>query len=400
MLRIIRGASEEQFIMIFFIITVSVGTFSAQTARTINKNNDHRIRYLAGADLMFQELWRVNRPMPGSPEPVVFFEPDYMRFTQFDQVESQTQVKIQEANIRTSALGNLQATMMAVETDTFGNTIWFRRDLLGVHINHFLNVLANHPEGVLLSECLRGAGFRVGDGITFTGENGDTARCVVMGFVTHWPAYNPAEGHPLIVANLGYLQTVWGVQPYQIWMRTNTESNHFLGNFVFENRLQLTNHRDADALVAQSRSAPVLQGINGILTVVFIINLIICFAGFLIYWILSVHSRVLQFGIFRALGMRMRSVISLLIYEQLFITFTAIALGAAVGEIAARLYVPLILTSYTAADRAIPLTPVREAADYANLYLVTGVMIFLGLIILAVYVSRIKITQALKLGED
>ena len=61
---------------------------------------------------------------------------------------------------------------------------------------------------------------------------------------------------------------------------------------------------------------------------------------------------------------------------------------------------PLIQISYTAADQVIPLMIVTEARDYANLYAVVGIMITLCLVILAGYISRIKIAQALKLGED
>jgi putative ABC transport system permease protein len=96
----------------------------------------------------------------------------------------------------------------------------------------------------------------------------------------------------------------------------------------------------------------------------------------------------------------MRGLVGLLVSEQILITFTAIALGVAVGEAAARLYVPLIQISYTAAERVIPLIQVREMRDYANMYGVIGIMVALCLSVLAGFVLKIKIAQALKLGED
>lgn len=399
LLKIIRGVREEQFIMIFLIFTLSVGTFSVQAARTINANNDDYIRYQTGADIVFQEFWRSSRPMPGNPGPTVFFEPDFTRFTYFPEAESVTQVKGQAAVVRTNH-EMINATLMAIETDRFGNTVWFRHDLLGAHINHFLNALASRADGVLLSEGFRDRGYRLWDTITFTGENNDTARGVVMGFVSRWPGFNPLEQDLLIVANLGYLQTLWGVQPYQVWMRTNTDYNGFFYDFAVQNRLWLLGLADADAQVTQSRNAPVLQGINGVLTVVFLVSLCICFAGFLIYWILSVRARVLQFGVFRALGMRMRSLVGLLVYEQCLITFTSIVLGIIIGEITARLFVPLVLLSYTAGELILPPVITNQTADYINMYIASGTMIVLCLVVLTVYVSRLNITQVLKLGED
>ena len=411
LIKVIRSAGEEQFIMIFLLFTLSVGTFSAQAARTINLNSDHQIKYVSGADLVFREHWRSQTPMGGQ---TIFFEPDFQRFTNFEEVEALTRVQSQNVNVLQAggmrAMDNVQ--LMGIETDSFGDTAWFRGDLLRTHINHFLNALASHPDGLLLSYNFRSMhGAQVGDTIHFADELGNFTRGTIVGFVEHWPGFVPVsrvyfEGQTLevysslIIANLGYLQMEIGVQPYYVWMRTNTESNTFFTNFAAENRLNIISFSDANAAVIASRSDPILQGTNGVLTVGFIVTLLICFTGFLIYWILSIRSRVLQFGIFRAMGMSMRSLLGLLINEQLFITFTAIALGALVGEISAWLFVPLIQLSYSSADQIIPLLIVTQAQDYINLYTVVGTMILICLAILGWYISKIKIAQALKLGED
>jgi putative ABC transport system permease protein len=421
--KVIRSAGEEQFIMIFLLFTLAIGTFSAQAARTVNRNNDHQIRYLAGADLTFEEAWRTTGrnlgedrlpTATGAPEQYFFIEPDFERFTHFEEVDALTRVQFENVNVR--AIGDMDAMtdvqLMAIETDTFGQTIWFRDDLLRTHINHFLNVLASRPDGVLLSSNFRTVGgVEIGNTIAFTDRFGNLTRGTVMGFVDHWPGFSPVQRvdidsqvveiqNSLIIANLGFIQSEWSVRPYQVWMRTNTETNRFFYDFAVENRLRIPLFTDAKADVIASRSDPILQGTNGVLTVGFIVTLLICFTGFLIYWILSIRARVLQFGIFRAMGMSMRSLIGLLINEQLFITFTAIGLGALVGEISARLFVPLIQMSYSAADQAIPLLIVTEARDYVNLYTVVGTMIVICLVVLGGYISKIKIAQALKLGED
>ena len=424
LVKVMRSAGEEQFIMIFLLFTLSIGAFSAHAARTINLNNDHQIKYLAGADITFLERWQWEGPGMFGPDgppvdpritQIVYFEPDFGRFTEFEEVDAITRVQRQDVSIRRVGaspifMDNVQ--LMAIETDTFGQTIWFRDDLLRAHINHFLNALATRADGILLSDNFRtDLDVRIGDTIPFTDQNGNTARGVVMGFVDLWPTFVPIQrveiygqtvelSQSLIIANIGYLQTVWGTHPYHIWMRTNTESNSFFNHFANENRLQIIEFTDANAQLVESRSNPILQGTNGVLTVNFIVTLLVCFTGFLIYWILSLRSRVLQFGIFRAMGMSMRSLIGLLVSEQIFITFTAILLGAVVGEISARLFIPLIQMSYTAADQVIPLMVVTEVRDYVNLYSVVGFMIVVCLAVLGWYISKIKIAHALKLGED
>ncbi|MCL2527004.1 MAG: ABC transporter permease [Defluviitaleaceae bacterium] len=435
LLRVVRSFGEEQFIMIFLVITLSMGIFSAHGARTINTNSDHHIMYMTGADLVFQETWRSNIPqLSGAflaemewnpPERVIYNEPEFGRFTGLAEVEAIT--RVQHFNIdltlrnRASRVDNMQ--LMAIESDTFGDTVWFRQDFLPIHINHFLNALAQTPNGVLLSYNFKSQmDYQVGDTVMVRyhyrpdlarlREYVFTAELTVVGFVELWPGYSPvgmgtlATGevaqvsHHLAIANLGYLHTQWGLFPYQVWMRTNTDTNNFFLDVHQDNNLQLTRFYDSKGAIIESRSDPILQGINGVLTMGFVVTMIICFAGFLIYWLLSIRGRVLQFGVFRAMGMSMGRIVGLLINEQVLITLMAIAIGALVGEVTARLFVPLIQVSHTATEQVIPLVVVRYPRDYLHLYGVIGAMVLVCLIILGIYVKRINITQALKLGED
>jgi len=144
----------------------------------------------------------------------------------------------------------------------------------------------------------------------------------------------------------------------------------------------------------------VLQGTNGILTVGFMVVLLLCSVGFLIYWILSIQSRSLLFGIFRAMGMSMREVFTMLINEQVFISGLSIAVGALVGHLTAMLYMPLIQLGYAASDNAIPLEVISSSTDQLRLLSVVGAVMLLCMMILGMLISHMKVTQALKLGED
>ncbi|MCL2202359.1 MAG: ABC transporter permease [Defluviitaleaceae bacterium] len=423
LLKVIRSAGEEQFIMIFLVFTLAVGIFSAQAARTLNLNYEHEIRYVTGADIVFQEQWLDNtfinengvRSLPVGASHV-YREPSFGRFTHFQEVASLT--PILRSNTEAVSRGvTKQTQFMGIETNTFGETVWFRDDLLQVHLNHYLNTLALHPNGVLLSANFREYGLEIGDNFRVTSPQHPlrppvSLPLVIVGFFEHWPGfpqvelrrlgtgYYIAEARFLAVANLPQVSNVWGLLPYQVWMRTYASSGSFFYEFVNENRLSLSMLHSVPSALIEMRTSPMVQGTNGVLTVNFLITLLICFSGFLIYWILSIRSRVLQFGIFRAMGMSMGGIVRLLINEQIFITLTALGIGAVVGEVAARHFVPLIQLSYAAAQRPIPLLIVVEMRDYINLYAVMGVMIVLCLGVLLALVTRMKVAQILKLGED
>ena len=152
--------------------------------------------------------------------------------------------------------------------------------------------------------------------------------------------------------------------------------------------------------MVEKKNDPILQGTNGILTVGFIVVLLLCSVGFLIFWILSIQSRSLLFGIFRAMGMTMREVFTMLINEQVFISGVSIAVGALVGHLTSQLYMPLIQLAYAASDNALPLELISQSTDSIRLFAVIGMVMLVCMVILGVLISRMKIAQALKLGED
>ncbi len=157
---------------------------------------------------------------------------------------------------------------------------------------------------------------------------------------------------------------------------------------------------DTNAEIIDLKNDPIFQATNGILTVGFIVVLTLCSVGFLIYWILSIRSRQLQFGIFRAMGMTMGEILGMLGNEQIFLSLSSIIAGALVGKLAAKLYVPLIQMAYSADSQLIPLEVVSRQSDAMQLYLVVGIVMVVCMVVLGQLIRKIKIAQALKLGED
>ena len=86
--------------------------------------------------------------------------------------------------------------------------------------------------------------------------------------------------------------------------------------------------------------------------------------GFLIYWIISIRSRTLQFGVLRAMGVTFREVISTLGWEQLLVSLVSIAMGFVIGGIASDMFVPMFRTMYDAADQVPPFRVQGDPGDY------------------------------------
>ena len=52
-----RGGGKDQFLMLFIILSISIGVFNADMARTLNDNTEEQIRYAVGADVVIRERW-------------------------------------------------------------------------------------------------------------------------------------------------------------------------------------------------------------------------------------------------------------------------------------------------------------------------------------------------------
>lgn len=414
-LKVLRQRANQDFIMIFLVMTIALGVFSAQTARTINDSAEENTRYITGADVVLRERWESNADQvaENSSLDLIYYEPDYGVYQTMEGAASVCKVYT-DSNISCSVPGGtLKKTyLMAIDTDDFGRTVWFEDELLPHHINEYLNAMAQNARAVLVSTNFRDEyGLKLGDVLSYWNADGDSTRGIIYGFVDYWPGYAPftyekgsdgvyreTENH-LIVANLSQVQDVTGTRPYSVWVRTE-DGAQFLYDYAESSGTRYSVFEDVDAQLVEMKNDPMLKSLNGVLTVGFIVALTLCFIGFLMYWILSIRQRTLQFGIYRAMGMRMREIFTMLLNEQLCVSVLSVAVGAVVGQLAAMLYMPLIQIAYASSDSYLPLRTSVNVSDTLRLLLIVAVMFVLCMAILFTIIKRMKIAQALKLGED
>lgn len=414
-LKVLRQRANQDFIMIFLVMTIALGVFNAQTARTINDSAEENTRYVTGADVVLREKWESNADQVAENPSLdlIYYEPDYGVYQTMEGAASVCKV-FTDANVSCSVPGGTlkKTLLMAIDTDAFGRTAWFDASLLPHHINEYLNAMAQNARAVLVSANFRDEyGLKLGDVINYWNTDSESTRGIIYGFVDYWPGYAPftheksadgvyreTENH-LIVANLSQVQDVMGVRPYSVWVRAK-DGAQFLYDYAETSGTRYAVFEDVDAKIVEMKNDPMIKSLNGVLTVGFIVALALCFIGFLMYWILSIRQRTLQFGIYRAMGMRMREILTMLLNEQLCISVLSIAVGAAVGHLAAKLYMPLIQIAYASSDSYLPLRTSVDVSDTLRLLVIVAVMLIVCMAILFTIIRRMKIAQALKLGED
>ena len=225
--------------------------------------------------------------------------------------------------------------------------------------------------------------------------------------VDYWPSINPYEKNSqgeyrdFVIMNYDYVNIQTKLEPYEVWMKLEDGATvEDFYNSISDSDIVAIRLDVASQLITSSKTDAMLQGVNGALTLGFITIMALCFIGFIIYWILSIKGRTLQFGILRAMGMSFREIIAMIIYEQVLVSGVSIFLSIIIGGVASDLFVPLFQVLYNATDQVPPFVVISQRSDYIKLYCIVLVMLLVGFVVIARLIKSININKALKLGED
>lgn len=175
--------------------------------------------------------------------------------------------------------------------------------------------------------------------------------------------------------------------------------HRFLLSVDGRNEVSVKSYTDRDRDLANVSIDPLLQGTNGVLTMSFIVTMILCAAGYLIYWIMSIRSRELMFGILRACGMHKEEIFHMLIVEQIFREQFPYLPGLESENCICNVYVHIsgcLCGSRSSASGKM----VTNSGDLAQLYGVTATVMIICLGVLTILVLKMNIAKALKLGEE
>ena len=148
------------------------------------------------------------------------------------------------------------------------------------------------------------------------------------------------------------------------------------------------------------RLDPQRTGLFGVLSIGFAVAALLTVLGFFLYSFLSFERRLLQMGILRAMGLTVRQLFGLLMFEQIYLIVLGVAVGTALGVYAGKLFIPFFQIS-TGFQNAIPPFIVETAwNDVVRIYVILGVMLAVGLGSTAVLIARMKLYRTVKLGEE
>ncbi len=203
------------------------------------------------------------------------------------------------------------------------------------------------------------------------------------------------------MANADYLFEQEGdLFPYEVWLdvKPGTTPEQIRAG-IDELDLPSIISEDAPSTIRIAQNRPERQGLYGLLSVGFLASALLTGLGFLFYSQISFQRRFVELGMLRAIGLAVRQMAVLLLWEQILIIGIGIVTGTAIGVFVSRYFIPFLQVR----GGEHPQTPafvVRIAWEQVQLiYLIFAVLLGLALAAVIALLLRMKIFQAVKLGE-
>jgi putative ABC transport system permease protein len=303
--------------------------------------------------------------------------------------------------------GNIQveARFMAIDRLDFPLTAWFRNDYARESLGGLMNRLARFPDGILVSqEFLDQHSLNIGDRISLLVIPDFGVRIrepfTIVGVYTYFPT---AESEPVVlVGNMEYIISFFGItMPHRIWLRLTPDADaEAVVASVSTTGIDAIEVHTAAEILGSEQARMERVGVFGTLTVSFLAATLMAGLGLLTYSYASLHERLYQFSVLRAVGLRRREIIGQVGLEYIVLTAYGALAGVACGILAAYLFVPFFRISVGQGAPLPPLIPIIAQNEIAPLAIVFSiVMILLELVIISsAFFTRLF--EALRMGHQ
>jgi putative ABC transport system permease protein len=151
--------------------------------------------------------------------------------------------------------------------------------------------------------------------------------------------------------------------------------------------------------ILNEQRQPQRQGLFGLLSVGFVAAAILTVLGFLLYALFSFRRRFIELGILRAIGLSTSQMTVLLAAELAFLILVGMAAGTGLGVWVSSWFIPYLQVGAEAASRVPPFEVQIAWFAIFRIYILFGLLFLGALSGLTALLVRMKIFQAVKLGE-
>ena len=401
--------------LILLILTLSLSAYTASLAKTLDTHLHDQIYYQVGADMDFYDLGE-STDQSSSPYAVFMVDDDeeegprwlffpVSEYLKVPGVRGAARVGQYSARPQLSSGWGEIGEFIGIDRLEFPKVAFWRSDFAPESLGGLMNRLAAAPNGVLVpGSFLRQHRLNIGDPLRLiinTAGQRNEIEFEVVGSFELFPTWYPDEGS-IFVGNLDYVHEMAGSQfPYRVWLSTESGVDHRqIGEEgLREVNARVFNWKAAPLIVSDIQGTPERQGLFGLLSVGFLAAAVLTVLGFLLYSLFSFRRRFIEFGVLRASGLSTRQMTSFLAWELIALILIGGGAGTAIGAWVSSLFIPFLQIGTEAAERYPPYRVEVAWSAIFQVYALFGVLFVITLVVLVWMLRRMRIFQAIKLGE-
>lgn len=410
-----RAAAQYTGPLLLLTLTLSLASFTASMAVTFDDHLTDQVYYQVGADLNLAELGESTEDNSqqaagtGQQSAISEDEPRWLFLPVTDHLlvnGVQAAARVGEYSAVSSIGGRQQSgRILGVDRFDFAQVAFYRPDFAANEaLGGLMNRLAVQRDHVLVSrDFMARNSLQVGDPLRLTiGAAGDfaDAQFTIAAPIDLFPSQYPQDG-PFFVANLDHLhEALGGAYPYNVWLRT---SPHVPGSEIVSGVRELgfavITAQDTRERILQEQTRPERQGLFGLLSVGFLAAAVLTVLGFLVYAVVSFHQRTIQLGMLRAIGLSVGQMAGYLAGEQAALIAAGVGLGTGLGVWASRLFIPFLQVGEGKTAVTPPFIVQIAWQQLGTIYALFGVMFVTAVVVLVLLLLRMRVFEAIKLGE-
>ena len=406
--------------LVLLIFTLSLSAFTASIAQTLDHHLYKEIYYQTGSDLTLQDFGKQYNS-PDARDPAWTFVPttDYLRLS---GVKAASRVGRYSISVLGVSGSEPDATYLAIDRLTFPQVAYWQANFAPASLGALMNALAQYPNGVLVSRnFVSEQGLKLGDYLTVGAKGAGWSaglQLIIVGIVDLFPSWYPENG-PLFVGNLDYVfQAARNEFPHEVWLKLSPGVDPegviyavrgysvMLDDAADQSRLVknglntfVRRWTSASVQIVQQQQLPERQGLFGLLSVGFVTAALLTVLGFILYTLFSFRRRFIELGMLRAVGLSARQMSALLAGELIFLVATGVLVGTAVGVLFSLWFIPYLQVGASLSAHYPPFMVEVAWGAISQMYRLFGLLFLAALSILAALLLRMKVFQAIKLGE-
>lgn len=410
--------------LVLLMLTLGLSVFTASLAQTLDNHLYDRNYYGVGADARLVEMGSSNQSASAfgsmgaeaegdaaaaaveeetGPEWVFMPIGEHLKV---DEIEAATRVGNFPAAVQVQGQW-VASELIGIDRVDFPKVAFWRSDFAPASLGALMNALAVAPDGLLVERwALRQAGMKVGDQVQvrMNTSSGDAVGPMrIVGDFDYFPTwYSEAEErHPLLIGNLDYIfEQIGGEQPYSVWVNTvdNVDYPQLIEDLGGV-EISVFDYTASTERIAADLLRPERQGLFGILSVGFLASALLTVLGFLLYALFSFRRRFIELGTLRAIGLSTMQLTIFLVCELAFLILLGLGAGTAIGVLISRVFIPYLQIGVGPAATTPPYMVELAWFAISRLYLLFGGLFLVAFVVLIVLLLRMKVFQAIKLGE-